>query len=216
MRYYRQRSLYSEMPLLSRLFGKKILVLGESHYCIGELAEGGRCYPECRRELMREDCFSQTEQVVKDFINDYEGESYHQTFLCFERGVMGRELSSEESRQFWNSVAFYNYFQYSQPGPKKTLDNVSKDSDEGFLQILNALSPDRIIVWGERCYKALPGLGGYEERIVIEDGDDAPVWIYTINDKKIPALRVHHPSTPTGKNWGYWHLFHKKFLGLDE
>ena len=62
------------------IFGKKILVLGESHYCIRELSEGGRCFPECKRELMNEDCYSQTEQVVRDFINNYEGELYHQTF----------------------------------------------------------------------------------------------------------------------------------------
>lgn len=198
------------------IFGKKILVLGESHYCIRELYEGGRCFPECKRELMNEDCYSQTEQVVNDFINNYEGELYHQTFLCFERAVMGKELSNDESKQFWNSVAFYNYFQYSQSGPVRPLENVSKDSAEGLHQILNTLSPDYIIVWGQRCYNNVPSYGGYEEQLTIDNGDSAPVWVYTINGKKIPALRVYHPSCPKGKKRDYWHQYYKKFLNLAE
>ena len=96
------------------IFGKRILVLSESHYCSRELAEGGKCHPICRRELMYEECFSQTEQVV------------------------------------------------------------------------------------------------------IESGDSAPVWVYTIDGKRIPAMRVYHPSAPVGKNWDYWHFFHRQFLGLKE
>lgn len=199
------------------IFGKKILVLGESHYCNKELVEGGKCFPECKCELMNEDCYSQTVQVVYDFIHNYEGESYHQTFLCFERALMGRELSGDESEKLWNSVAFYNYFQYSQPGPRQPLaNNVSKDSEEALYQILSILSPDYVIVWGMRCYERLPDLDGYGDQITIEGGDSAPVWMYTINGKKIPAMRVYHPSIPDGKKWRYWHLFYKQFLGLSD
>lgn len=30
--------------------GKKILILGDSHYCENECSENGRCYPKCEYE----------------------------------------------------------------------------------------------------------------------------------------------------------------------
>ena len=53
--------------------GKRILVLGESHYCMNELSKGGRCYPICKKENMRNDCFSQTEDVLDYYLNRYSG-----------------------------------------------------------------------------------------------------------------------------------------------
>ena len=53
--------------------GKRILVLGESHYCIKDLEQGGRCFPYCKKENMRNDCFSQTQDVVKEFVYEYNG-----------------------------------------------------------------------------------------------------------------------------------------------
>ena len=83
--------------------GKRILVLGESHYC-GELNEGGICHPLCSREKIQSDCFSFTEDVIHDYIYSYRGEPYQQTFLCFERGVLGKELTQQEREEFWQSV----------------------------------------------------------------------------------------------------------------
>lgn len=81
--------------------GKRILVLGESHYCKKELSEGGRCYPLCNKNNMYDECFTQTLDVVKRFVYEYNGKSYLQTFLCFERAVFGKELTQEEREYFW-------------------------------------------------------------------------------------------------------------------
>jgi len=93
--------------------GKRILVLGESHYCGNELGEGKRCFPLCKKENMLPDCFSQTEDVIKWYLSEYTGEPFQRTFVCFERAVVGRELSQEEREEFWQSIMFYNYIQYS-------------------------------------------------------------------------------------------------------
>ena len=63
-------------------YGKRILVLGESHYCDEQL-EGGKCYPICAKEKMLEECFSQTEDVISDFVFYYSGSRYEQTFFVF-------------------------------------------------------------------------------------------------------------------------------------
>ena len=49
---------------------------------------------------MKEDCYSQTEDVVDGFIYEYDGSKYYQTFLCFERAILGKELSQEEREEF--------------------------------------------------------------------------------------------------------------------
>lgn len=74
--------------------------------------------------------------------------------------------------------------------------------------------PDYIIVWGVRLYNGLPDWGGENKKIKIANGDETEVWVYTIKGKKIPAMEVWHPSTPSGKNWSYWHQFYEKFLEI--
>ena len=75
--------------------GKKILVLGESHYCINELAKGGRCYPICKKEQMNNACFSFTQVVVRKAVYGYQGDPELRCFVTFERAVAGKELSQQ-------------------------------------------------------------------------------------------------------------------------
>lgn len=196
------------------IFSKKILVLGESHYCPKELNANGRCADGCSRKNMLEVCFNQTIDNVDTAVNYYEGCPYQQTFLCFERAVMGRVLSDKERKEFWNSVMFYNYIQFALPAARTTPSSEQLHaSEEAFREILETYQPDRIIVWGARLYKSLPNWDGYEEKLTIDNGDYTPVWHYSINGKDIPAMLVYHPSAPLGKSWEYWHQFHVKFIG---
>lgn len=177
------------------VYGKKVLVLGESHY--GDAT----------------DATDETIGVVKEFVYEYWGAPYQQTFLCFERALAGRELNQEEREQLWNSIMFYNYFQKSTTGPRTEPDmTAQKDSEEAFRELLESYQPDAIIVWGQRLYNLLPAWDGSESSIEV-DGDSCPVWYYPIKGKNIPAMRVYHPSAPAGKNWELWHQFHKAFIG---
>ena len=195
--------------------GKRILVLGESHYCY-ELCEGRKCYPLCTKEKMKEDCFSQTEDVLEAFVHSYSGESYEQTFLCFERAILGKEATQEEREELWNGVVFYNYLQFDQAGPRKPImPEYWAESELAFKEMLEEYMPDYIIVWGVRLYEGLPDWGGKHSLLQISENDSTDVWTYTIQGKKIPALLVHHPSSPTGKSWPYWHEVYEKFWKLE-
>ncbi len=197
--------------------GKRILVLGESHYCLNEMAEGGRCYPKCRKENMLEDCHSQTEDVVDGMIYSYDGSDgskYQQTFLCFERAVLGKVLTQKEREEFWEGVIFYNYLQFSQTGPRCHIANEDwEQSERAFRQLLEAYLPDFIIAWGARLYNKMPNWGGVHSLLTV-DGDSTDVWTYTVKEKPMPMLKIHHPSTPSGKSREYWHKFIKEFLQL--
>ena len=177
------------------VYGKKVLVLGESHY--GDSP----------------DATDDTIGTVNEFVCEYEGAPYQQTFLCFERALAGREINQEEREQLWNSIMFYNFFQKSTTGPRTGPDmSVQQESEEAFRELLEQYQPDAIIVWGVRLYELLPGWDGTETPIKV-DNDSTRVWHYNIKGKTIPAMCVHHPSSSTGKEWTYWHQFHKAFIG---
>ena len=193
--------------------GRRILVLGESHYCQKELTEGGRCYPICQKDKMNGACINQTHDVIHEAVYDYGGQPYLRCFISFERAVAGKVLTQEERENFWESVMFYNYIQYALPAPR-TSPNPEHwgNSEKAFVELLEKHSPDKIIVWGVRLYNGLPDLGGHGSKLKITNADTADVWHFTIGGKEIPALKIHHPSCPTGKNWDYWHAVISKFL----
>ena len=164
---------------------------------------------------MDEDCFSQTEGVISDFVFHYSGVRYEQTFLCFERAVLGKELTQQEREDFWQSIIFYNYLQFCQEGPRKPIKQEYWDISElAFKEILEDYLPDFIIIWGNRLYEGLPDWNGEHIVLKVSENDSTDIWIYSIKGKRIPAMRVVHPSTPNGKNWPYWHAFYEGLWNL--
>lgn len=196
--------------------GKKILVLGESHYCDTPLIEGGKCYPLCNKQKMISSCNDFTKDVINDVIYKYDGKKrYMQTFVCFERAVSGKELNQKEREDFWKSVIFYNYIQYALSGPGiAPKAKYWKESEDAFKEVLEEYLPDYIIVWGNRLYNGLPDWNGEASILEIDEDKKTDVWTYTIKGKKIPAMKVLHPCSSRGKAWSYWHDFYKKFLNI--
>ena len=194
--------------------GKKVLILGESHYCEKERGETGRCNLCCAQDLMTDDCFNQTVQVIDEIKNQ---DWRSRTFSNFERTIFGKVPSQDERIFFWDRVVFYNYLQFSQSGPTRPLEqsiNDFKVSELAFKELLEMYMPDYIIAWGIRLYKISPDWDGEQSTIEVEENGSANVWTYTINDKRIPALFIHHPSH-RAYSWPFWHPFVKQFLGLD-
>ena len=218
MKHVKFRPWIGEKSHTEGIFGKKILVLGESHYCKEDKNRNPACIAlgRCSFECMDEACFSQTEDVVDVVVNNYTGQKHEQTFMQFAKSVMGKDLSIEEHSACWQSVVFYNYMQHSQSGPTRPIE-FNHDYSEAFREVLESLMPDYIIVWGVRLWETfLPGWNGVSSEIALENGDKAPVWTYNIKEKEIHAICVHHPCIGKGREWRYWHQFYKEFLGLSE
>lgn len=192
----------------------KLLVLGESHYC--DRRANGTCF-QCSKENLQPDCISQTIDTVSDFVNDYAGHGYQQTYLSFERALAGKVIDQKEREELWGKLVFYNYVQYAQAGTRQfDYTGGLYDSAEAFREVLEEYMPDRIIVWGDRLYKILPDWGGSGSELFTEENvfGPRPMWIYEVKGKKIPALCVYHPSSPNGKAWKVWHQYYKNFLNL--
>jgi hypothetical protein len=195
--------------------GNKLLVLGESHYCSEDCKE---CNVEAcmKKGYSEEDYYNQTIEGICGYLHAYEGARFQQTFLCFERAVLGKVASNEEQESFWNHLAFYNYVQnnlHKEAGCRTNLGSAdSANSEVAFKEILETLNPNKVIVWGKRLYNyLLPAWDGFESEVKTDNGCTR-VWTYTINGKRIPCMVVNHPSTPSGKSWNYWHPFYEVFL----
>lgn len=224
----------------SGFLGKKLLIIGESHYCKDEGNRNAECNKmwahngsRCSFNCMNESCHSMTDDLIRNEYlpyrlgldtlprTDANGKAINynhlKTHLCFERNVLGHETSSHETLSFWNSVAFYNYMQHAQSGPCKSLEHNDRESYEiAFKEVIETLRPNYIVIWGTRLNKN--NLLPQSEITSIKSSDNAyetPVRTFILEDgTEIPAMIVQHPCSSSGKNRTKWHALLKKFLEI--
>ena len=88
------------------IFGKRILVLGDSHYCNGSkncadwgVAGGLSCNSGF------------TKEVISEYLEEYYGnQGWPTTMKKFERLISGNENTERaDAIAIWNSIAFYNF-----------------------------------------------------------------------------------------------------------
>lgn len=190
-----------------RFFGKKILVLGESFHC-----------DKCTREECENDfseCRDLAERTVRTFLNKPEGHiEWMNTYTKFERSLIGEWTDEEHRKEIWNSIAFYNYLQYSLDSSRKPGDSDAYEKAiKPFYEVIDYIKPEAIIVWGERLWWYLPGDERWEEceEIIMDDGFKVKNGYYKLsNGNKTKVFPVTHPSY--GYIWDYWHQVIKKML----
>ena len=182
------------------IFGKKILILGESHYCKENLC------PDCGKVENADEC---AEFTSKNCIEKYlEGstENWTPTFRKFERSLVNHETDMEESKRIWNSVAIYNYIQRAMDKARKAPEWVDfRNSDKAFFEVLDELQPELMLVWGvTRMYDNLPGGDRWAagEELIIDDYKVKNGYYHLSNGNKVRVLWVYHPST--GYAWDWW------------
>lgn len=185
-RYYANRGL----------FGKRIMILGESHYC-----DGGCC--DCR--LCRQ-CAMFTQNVLRDFLDERkERQNWMRTFVKFERSLVGKMTDWALRRKIWNSVMFYNYLQVAMTGPRKAGTSAQyKQAATAFFEVIDKYEPECIIVWGKRLWNNMPNERWQDGDDIVVDGNHIATGYYLLsNGKRVKVVAVYHPSG--GYSWDYWH-----------
>ena len=178
---------------------KRILILGESHYCEDSdksQKSRHRCPKEfdnyCMSCYMDRECHEKTIDTIVEHLSS---ENYR-THKTFESLVNGHSLSEKERFEFWHHLAFYEYIQYAQPKPKMPLKQGDPTQNRNaFLEVLELLKPDKIIIWGKRFYHLLLNEFGGE---IIVHPTYPRAWNWKINN--IDILIVDHPCCPYGKS----------------
>ena len=187
-------------------FGMKILVLGESHYC-GGCNQCGLKYAAHCDDLTTTKC-------VEDFLyNTDSTPGWKNTYLKFVRSLVGFETNKQDNIDIFNSIAFYNFLQVALTESRK--QGMAEDYEEAkaaFLQVINELKPDLIIVWGVgRMYDELPSQGWILGKPVIIDDFSVKNGYYQRNDGgKSRIFNVYHPSS--GYNWNWWYKVIRYFI----
>ncbi len=167
-------------------FGKKILVLGESHYGT-DLGSA----------------------MTHDIIHDHAYSDYRmRAYTIFERTLLGRKSDYNDSERIWNSVAYYNYVQecISKPRTSPTRHQF-EESEAAFFEMLDNLEPDVVLVWGRRLWNELPckNFISYED-CEYEGYKFRCVGYKTKNGVVVPCYEMWHPAA-SGYSWDWWHNY---------
>ena len=172
--------------------GKRVLVLGESHYC----ASPQDAVPTITRD------------VIKGLSDPtLEHEPYMNTYTKFVETMVGRDrLTHREKGDFWESVAFYNFVQ--SPLPKARLAPSVEEFRSGetaFFEVLEELRPETVVAWGSRLYNNLPKGGMQGDDIKGPDGRWMETWKYFLRDgSPVHVIPIMHPSSSSFSP-SYWH-----------
>ena len=181
---------------------RKILVIGDSHYCQENDCKKCGVRGDCTTEEMKE-CQNFTIGVVTGYMDFRAGKGEEAnwmktTFLRFDKIWYGKQdVSAEESLDFWNSVAFYNFLQTAIADNTSNSSYTSKDyakSAPMAAEVINELRPDVIIVWGNKAFNALSDEGW--------SGTDDGRGYYTLPDGHIAhCIKLNHPTRAGQDEW---------------
>lgn len=171
--------------------GRRVLALGESHYCATET--------DAVQEI--------TCEVILGLIDENAVfEPYMNTYTKFAKAMLGVDaLTFEDKRRFWESIAFYNYVQSPMPAARiaPSKDDFSA-SAEAFFEVLEELKPEVVIVWGSRLYNNLPRGGMQGDDLRALDGRWIETWRYFLKDgSMVRMIPIMHPSAAFSPE--YWH-----------
>ena len=182
------------------IFKKKILVVGESHYC-GSVDCNGKCG---FRDFPDGGCEDFTYNTIMDYLNGCQ-DKWTQTYKKFERSLVNKETTPEDSIEIWQSIVFYNYLQVAMNGPRKSgSPDDYKEGQIAFLEVIEELQPELILVWGvSKLFYALPEDKWTEGEELIVDGYSVKNGYYQLKSgKKARCIAVYHPSV--GYSWDRW------------
>ncbi len=173
--------------------GKKILILGESHYCDG-------CKPDvCEEPSDAPDCDLQN--FTRDMIINHINKTNKRTFVTKLENALKEAMDfTDASQNVFDYVAYYDYIQQivaPSPGiaPKKEM---WENAQEPFLEVLENLKPDFMLVLSERLWNNMPGETNVDWPLFKEISIDGKVdRIYWSGPNKELPLRMYsfHPRT---------------------
>lgn len=173
------------------VFDKKVLVIGDSHYCEESCSN-------CGSKEHKPRCGNFTTEVVNDYLDVNHSATWKSTFSKFMNSFADETKNEEYSREdLWASISFYNYLQVAAGNTSRETNqfDYNGNSDrESLVEVISALEPDVIISWGNSVWDALPDDLGWGEATVNEQFSDCCLN-YPFKEGKIKLVGITHPST---------------------
>ena len=136
------------------IFGRRVMVLGESHYC------GERC-ANCGVPGKAGDCAAFTSGVIERYLDPKaEREPWMNTYLKFERSLVGHETDQAEREKIWQSLLFFNYLQVAMDETRKAGTHEQyQQAQKAFYETLDQYRPESVIArsFGTICREMRDG-----------------------------------------------------------
>ena len=162
-------------------------------------------------------CKNFTKDVVLTYINGAAHGGWTRTYTKFTRALTGGSESHFDVKAVWNSIAFYNFVQSNhQFGPRESIksiinykDNLYDKSVGAFMSVVDSLSPDFIIVWGNTVWNVMKKNCSGIHFLNVLDSNISPSDLKQIEEyKNIPiAMKITHPSSSKFKYENVTSLF---------
>lgn len=171
--------------------GKRLLILGESHYS--------------DEELDRHATIDLTQQYVDGW--------NHRFWTNLMQIVRGRAHWEIERGEFWAELAFYNYIQETvgdSPGIAPS-DAMFAAAKEPFQTVLERLQPHRILVLSARLWDRLAPEGEAGPALAF-GGQVRDTLVYRHAGGTALASWIPHPSRI---GWNTWHPLVPALLGME-
>lgn len=169
---------------------ERLLILGESHY--GEESMPG----------------NSTITLTQEYVDE---KWTHRFWTSTMQVICGQPHWELDRKEFWQSVAFYNYVQQpvaetAKVAPTAEMFSLSR---EAFFSVLSQLAPKKILVLSNRLWENMPtdGLPGPH----LSYGEDTrETLLYQYEGGQALACWVPHPSY--NFSWPQWHPMIKALL----
>ena len=195
-------------------FGRKTLVVGNSHYCKRKDMEKdveayGKCLEcnRCTKQLYYECCYY-TIDVVGYYITEIDSRTPWTALKVVSALDDDNLLKNDNYKSVRNSIAFYNYVQESlADGSSVPNSNQCRQSEAAFFEVLEKLRPDLVIALGtsHMFYKDMPNDTYENGNPITLDGKRIKHGYYSLKDgTRIHTVWIRHPSARGAYDYLYW------------
>lgn len=217
--------------------GKRVLVLGASYYCdwngnkgkrkcefYEDCAINGNSFkynnlcPVCKEESLTISNWYKDGREIDEEVSRTYARFFELMRWC--RGL----CATEKFDEFWEKVAFTNYVQHIIGGRINTLPSDCREEYLAmFVDTLEKLKPDIVIVWGcvvDKPLKNATIIPGHPEcRNIMQENSGGYIFKWkNFNGHDITFLNIYHPSSSlfyTQAEWdNVYGLYMKKLFNL--
>ena len=181
--------------------GKKILVVGASHYC--KHADECRYFENCTSREHKDSspylnlcpyCDADLSHSTIETVEYFLGGTMNKSYRNFTDFMIEHLKLADTDEYLWSHIAFMNYVQYMLGGDENIDTNPSDISGrdyDAFTKVVSLLTPDLSVVWGAPVGNELKK--HKLNRPTIQGVDPDYVFEINIDNRVYTIINCYHP-----------------------